>query len=101
VSTWTFRPTGCGGSGRRRHQLRRKIRRNSKATLAHATTRVVTQLSTLTRVCQGEEISYVYQIFFITSFSLVNRACSWLYCIIKKILSKKSWLAFSPSLGFS
>jgi hypothetical protein len=31
----------------------------------------------------------------------VNRACSWLYCIIRKILSKKSWLGFSPSLGFS
>jgi hypothetical protein len=31
----------------------------------------------------------------------VNRACSWLYCVIKNILSKKSWLGFSPSLGFS
>jgi hypothetical protein len=31
----------------------------------------------------------------------VNRACSWLYCIIRKILSKKSWLGFSPGLGFS
>jgi hypothetical protein len=31
----------------------------------------------------------------------VNRACSWLYWNIRKILSKKSWLGFSPSLGFS
>jgi hypothetical protein len=31
----------------------------------------------------------------------VNRACSWLYCVIRNILSKKSWLGFSPSLGFS
>jgi hypothetical protein len=31
----------------------------------------------------------------------VNRTCSWLYCVIKNILSKESWLGFSPSLGFS
>jgi hypothetical protein len=31
----------------------------------------------------------------------MNRACSWLYCVIKNILSKKSWLGFSLSLGFS
>jgi hypothetical protein len=31
----------------------------------------------------------------------VNRACSWLYYIIKKILSKKSCLGFSLGLGFS
>jgi hypothetical protein len=30
----------------------------------------------------------------------VNRACSWLYYIIIRTLSKKSWLGFSPSLGF-
>jgi hypothetical protein len=31
----------------------------------------------------------------------VKRASSWLYCIIINILSKKSWLGFSLSLGFS
>jgi hypothetical protein len=48
-----------------------------------------------------KEISSCYQGFFITGFALVNRACSWLYCIIRTILSKKSWLGFSLSLGFS
>jgi hypothetical protein len=31
----------------------------------------------------------------------VNRAYEWLYCIVIKILSKKSWLGFSLDLGFS
>jgi hypothetical protein len=31
----------------------------------------------------------------------VNIGCSWLYYVIKNILSKESWLCFSPSLGFS
>jgi hypothetical protein len=48
-----------------------------------------------------KEISTCYQGFFIVGCALVNRACSWLFCIIRNILSKKSWLGFSPSLGFS
>jgi hypothetical protein len=43
----------------------------------------------------------LYHGFLIIIFSLVNRTCSWLYYIIRKILSKKSWLGFSPGLGFS
>jgi hypothetical protein len=31
----------------------------------------------------------------------VNRAYSWLYCVIRNILSKESWLGFSPGFGFS
>jgi hypothetical protein len=46
-----------------------------------------------------KEISTCYQGFLITSFSLVNRACSWLFCIIRKVLSKKSWLVFFPEFA--
>jgi hypothetical protein len=44
-----------------------------------------------------KKISIFYQGFFIVDF-LVIRACSWLYW---NILSKKSCLGFSLSLGFS
>jgi hypothetical protein len=46
-----------------------------------------------------KEIITCYQGFFITGFSLANSACSWLFCIIKKILSKESWLGFFPEFG--
>jgi hypothetical protein len=58
-----------------------------------------TQLYTLTRVLTRRIDKYFLSWFFHCWFAFVNRACSWLYWNIGKILSKKSWLDFSPKFG--
>jgi hypothetical protein len=57
-------------------------------------------VSTLARVLQEEEISTCYHSFFIVGFSLVNRAYSWLYFVIRNILSKEILLGFSQDKYF-